>query len=240
MDFGRVFERIERVKADMRKKSGVRLSGDDLPAQGPEGQKGETRNIVGAKVGMSGRQYGRAQYIAHHAPTEVIDQLDKGERTIRATYDELKAKEKAANMLPTDVPTELEDDPPGEKIMSAPALPTKNPPKSVADPFKPKRASDVSEEEQMKYLSAHDREVIRKQKEFAALPPEGKIADLERQLFEMRVRANNAESELETLKLEYGIKVDHKDSIIDSLKRQVAELSEALEAAHKRLAELEK
>ncbi len=142
-------------------------------------------------------------------------QFDKGERSVRGTYDELCPQKKAGSAHVTQT----------GKLPQRP---------------KPKRASEVSEEEQMKYLSAHDREVIRKKKEFAALPPEGKIAELERQLFDMRVRANIAESELETLKYEYGIKADHKDSIIDSLKRQVADLTTALESAEKRLAELNK
>ncbi len=78
----------------------------------------------------------------------------------------------------------------------------------------------LSEEEQMKYLSKKDKEAILKIKEFNALSPEGKIEELQRQLKEMRVRAVAAESDLATLKENYGISVDHKDSIIESLKRQ--------------------
>jgi predicted RNase H-like nuclease (RuvC/YqgF family) len=75
--------------------------------------------------------------------------------------------------------------------------------------------------------------------EFNALPPDGKIAELQRQLKEMRVRAVTAESELAALQERHEISVDHKDSIIESLKRQNAELSDALEAANMRIAELE-
>jgi predicted nucleic acid-binding Zn-ribbon protein len=92
----------------------------------------------------------------------------------------------------------------------------------------------------MKNFSEKDREAFRRLQEFNALPPEGKIAELERRLFDMRVRAVAAESDLATLKAEYGIKVDHKDSIIESLKRQNAELNDALDAANARLAELER
>ncbi|GHU51783.1 hypothetical protein AGMMS49975_06290 [Clostridia bacterium] len=44
---------------------------------------------------MGKTSYDRAKYIAANAPEEVIDELDRGERTIRGTYDELRAKEKS-------------------------------------------------------------------------------------------------------------------------------------------------
>jgi hypothetical protein len=44
---------------------------------------------------MSGATYARAKYIEENAPKEVIEQLDKGERKIRPTYDEVRAKETA-------------------------------------------------------------------------------------------------------------------------------------------------
>jgi ParB family chromosome partitioning protein len=233
MDYARMFERLEKAKALERKSIGGKGGFNEDTDRGPYLTKGETRNIVGEKIGMSGRQYDRAKYISDNAPNEVIEQLDNGERTIRATYDELKAKKKVAAALPPDDSDDAEDNLPDEEAESAPAPQ----PEAPSKPHKPKRAS---EEEQMKLLSANDREACRKLKEFAALPPEGKVAELERQLFDMRVRANAAESDLETLRYEYGIKVDHKDSIIDSLKRQVRELGEALDAANLRIAELEK
>ncbi len=220
MDFANLLKEVETAKAKER----MSLGGKGGIAQGtPHGaylQKGETREFIADKIGMGRTTYDRAKYIAENASPEIIDQLDKGERTIRATYDELKATEKAAACDPA----------PKEKA---------TPPHKANLPA-PKRASEVSEEEQLKYLSAKDKEEYYRRKEFDALPPEGKIKDLERQLFDMRVRANNAESELETLKLEYGIKVDHKDSIIENLKGQVAELNEALDKARQRIAELEK
>jgi hypothetical protein len=64
------------------------------PDCGSNFEKGETRDIVGSKIGMSGKQYSRAKYIAVHATPDIIDELDRGKRTIRRTYDELRAKEK--------------------------------------------------------------------------------------------------------------------------------------------------
>jgi ParB family chromosome partitioning protein len=185
---------------------------------------------------MSGVQYDRAKYVAENASPEVIEQLDKGEETVYSAYKELKAQKKATTTLSPDDSEDVEDDIPDEEAESAPAPQPEAPPKT----HKPKRAYDMSEEELMQHMSARDREVLRKKKEFDALSPEGKIADLECQLFDMRVRAQEAEGELQKLKLEYGIKVDHKDSIIISMKRQIAELKEALEAAEKRLSELER
>jgi hypothetical protein len=298
--YGKLIEVIERAKADERKAEGQSRGGSTagngrnkescLRDPGPTSNSTtpyRVRDAVGEKLGISGKQYDRIKYITNNAPPEVIEQIDKGERSVRGTYDELRAKEKAAALPSDGVSTESEDydedsdadHSQEEEIISeplpkaeaipktepapAPAAPkpsavvsketsqekktTSKPATQAEAPSKPKRetssprrASEVSEEEQMKYLSAHDREVLRKKKEFNAMSPEGKIAELERQLFDMRVRAQAAESDLDTLKVEYGIKVDHKDSIISSLKRQVAELSAALEAAETKLAELEK
>ncbi len=242
MDYAGLIEDIEKARAKERMSTGGNEAGRGRPKQGMAHSpypKGTSRDSIGEKIGMSGRQYDRAKYVADNASPEVIDQLDNGERSIRGVYDELRAKAKAVPPA-TDDYTESEDNIPEEEAESVPVPQTEPPPKPKREPSTPKRSSEVSEEEQMKYLSAHDREVLRKKKEFAALPPEGKIAELERQLFDMRVRANAAEADLDTLKYEYGIKVDHKDSIIDSLKRQNAELREALDAAEKRIAELDK
>jgi ParB family chromosome partitioning protein len=228
MDYTNLIKDIEAAKAKERMSLGGKGNFNKGSDDSRYLQKGKSSDSIGAKINMSGRQYERAKYVSEKASPEVIDQIDKGERSISGTYDELKTKERMTALLPAD------------DSESVPAAPLSPPAKSKREPSASKRASEVSEEEQMKYLSAHDREVVRKQKEFAALPPEGKIAELERQLFDMRVRANAAESDLETLKYEYGIKVDHKDSIIDSLKRQVTDLTKALETANKKLAELEK
>ena len=168
---------------------------------------------------MSGRQYDRAKYIADNAPLEVIEELDKGARSIRGTYDELRGKEKSAT----------------------PSVADETPKKESEQPVKQpaKRSRTVSEEEQMKYLSKKDIEAIHKMREYEALPPEGKIVELQRQIKELRVRAVTAESDLAYLKERYEISVDHKDSIIESLKRQNTELIDALAAADARIAELE-
>jgi ParB family chromosome partitioning protein len=89
MDYARLFEEIESAKAKERMLSGKKNS-DPLDGR-PEGTY--TREIVGAKIGMSGRQYSRAKYVADNAPPEVIDRLDKGGCSVNKAYKELRAKE---------------------------------------------------------------------------------------------------------------------------------------------------
>jgi ParB family chromosome partitioning protein len=235
MDYARLLEEIEKVKARERMLAGKKNCEPDPVPQGAQGQVGKTRDIVSSKLGMGKTTYDRAKYVAENAPPEVIEQLDKGERTIRGAYEELRAKEKPVPPPVPDDCADAEEDLPEEdseeETTDSPATETNTPPKPKAASSAPIRTAAVSEEEQMKLLSAKDREAIRKIKEFEALPPEGKIAELQRQLKDMRVRAVAAEAELEALKERYAIAVDHKDSIIESLKRQNAELGDALKAA---------
>jgi ParB family chromosome partitioning protein len=175
MDYARILEEIESAKALERKKEGQLLGGtiggrgrskDDslvfpgTPSYQDNGDaKKKTRDIVGGKIGMSGVQYDRAKYIADNATPEVIEQLDRGERTIRGTYDELRAKEKTLAALTDDDSTETEDfieeteddGLPETETESEPAPETSPKPKS--EPSVPKRAGTVSEEELMKHLS---------------------------------------------------------------------------------------
>jgi len=96
MDYARLIDEIEKAKAKERKLSGKQIESANLPLARAEGRrKRETRTIVGDKIGMSGPQYDRAKYIADRAPREVIDELDRGERTVFGTYEELRATEKS-------------------------------------------------------------------------------------------------------------------------------------------------
>jgi len=104
MEYAAVIEEIEKAKARERQVEGGQRK---LPLQGPEvngRQKRETRSVVGEKIGISGKQYDRAKYITKNAPQEVIGELDRGERTIRGTYDELRATEHERASQPSDQP----------------------------------------------------------------------------------------------------------------------------------------
>jgi ParB family chromosome partitioning protein len=95
MDYSRLLEEIEKAKALERMSLGGKGGVDEGMLHGAYLEKGTRRDAVGAKIGMSGSTYDRAKYIAEHAPPEIIEQLDRGERSIRSTYDELRAKEKS-------------------------------------------------------------------------------------------------------------------------------------------------
>jgi len=56
-------------------------------------QQRQINDITAVKVGMSRQEYVRALYIADNAPPEIIEQLDRRERTIDDVYNELRAKE---------------------------------------------------------------------------------------------------------------------------------------------------
>ena len=264
MDYASLIEEIEQAKALERKaaggKGGLKDSDD-----GRYLEQGKCSDAVGEKIGMSGRQYERAKYVAANAPTEIIEQLDRGERSISGTYNELKAKEKAAKMPPEpQEPTQIEagdtldaeeefeeqtepeeESPPAqEESTEKPAANTDAPKKPKTDTPKAKYtlpSDSLTEEEIMERLniSEKEKEEYRKAQEFRAMTPEQKVEELQRQLKEMRVRAVAAESDLALLRLNHGIDVDHKDSLIEYLKKQNADLIEALDAANARIAELE-
>ena len=201
MDYARLIAEIEKAKARERQNEGGLLGGsiagkgrprgDSLEVGRPQGygdeskRKPQSRDIVSEKIGLSAKQYERAKYIANHAPQEMIDELDRGERTIFGTYEELHANVKRAK---SDAP-------------------------AVNDP---------------------------------------KESDLD--------RAIRAESELDAFKYRQHNEIFHRDNIIESLRKRVAELEvdvsgleadvsglkadvsgleDALEAAKARIRELE-
>jgi ParB family chromosome partitioning protein len=94
MDFARMLEEIESAKAKERKSIGGKGGFTEDVDSSPHLQEGTSRDARGEKIGMRGRQYDRAKYIANNASEEVIEQLDRGERAVKPTYDELRAKEK--------------------------------------------------------------------------------------------------------------------------------------------------
>ena len=105
MDYARLIEEIVKAKALGRKAAGGKGGLEDMDS-GPYLERGTSRDLISAKIGMSGRQYDRARYVADHAPQEVIDQLDRGERTIGSAYKEvcekLKPQAKAAPLPKAD------------------------------------------------------------------------------------------------------------------------------------------
>jgi len=206
MDYARMFQEIETIKAKERMLAGK--APNDPVAHGPQGNT-KSREAIGEKVNMSGRQYDRAKYIEENASDEIIEQLDRGERSIRGTYDELRAKER-------------------EEKPSKPASAANKPPK-------PKTTSEVPDS----YMTAQDKEAMRKIQEFAAMSPEQKITELQQRLKDERARAARAESELSKLKDVLHNTNMHTTANIDNLKMQVKSLDTALGEALARVKELE-
>ncbi|MCL2386553.1 MAG: hypothetical protein FWC89_03280, partial [Defluviitaleaceae bacterium] len=245
VDYGRMLEEIIKAKAQERMLSGKRSDDTDPVNHGAEGQ-GRSRDIVGSKIGMSGMQYDRAKYIAENASSEVIEELDKGERTIRGTYDELKSKEKAAKSSSADVKEdvyeslvknedELPDDSQSNVSTNAAPKPAKSNDKPKSSTSKSSKASASKsplETEINSVLSKKNIEAIKRNEEFAAMSDAEKVEELQCRLNEALKRAAIAESELSRLKDVHHNLAYHSDSNIKNLQAR-------LDMAEARVAELE-
>ena len=228
MDYARLIEEIETAKARERMSLGGKggiAQGTDL---GPYLEKRERRDIIGEKIGMSGKQYDRAKYIADNAPPEIIEQLDRRERTIRGTYDELRAKEKSAA-------AQVSDDAPRAATLSQPARQAEIQPHTRSEKpvvQLPSRSPAAKTDPMLDKLKAEEADAILKRHEFDGLPPEGKIEELQRRLKAERVRAASAESELVREKELRQNEMYHYNATIEMLNNQ-------LDAANARIRELE-
>ena len=192
MDYARLMEEIEKAKANERM-----LAGKEVPNpvdERPQGcGKGKSRDIIGEKIDMSGRQYDRAKYVADHGPQSVIDEIDNGKRTVNSAYEELRGADKRGAHADAS------------KHLQHTVAARKNEPSS----------SSVAHPKQIPAVST----------------PTVKESDLQ--------RAIRAESELDAFKYRQHNEIFHRDSIIESQKRHIAELEDALTAAHARIKELE-
>ena len=232
VDYGKLLEVIENAKAKERMslggKGGIEQEGKD---PGPYLDRKQSRDAIGEKIGMSGRQYDRAKYIAENASQEVLEQLDNKERKIRPTYDELRAEARnKQSSISEDVVDEV------EPFTSAePEVSSGNKPMQSDKPARPKTPTKVPDS----YFTEQDKEAMRKIQEFAAMSPEEKVTELQRQLKVERARAASAESELARLKeLRHNDNL-HNNANINNLKMQLKSLNSALEEADARIKELE-
>ncbi|WP_210124007.1 ParB N-terminal domain-containing protein [Staphylococcus sp. GDY8P95P] len=112
MDYAKQLERIEAKKAKERMATNKKGT-----VPGPYAKKGETREIVGKKVGFgSGRTYGRAKYIYENADEEFIKKVDSGEKSIKGAYEELRPVKKKQKEVPDmNAPENLVESPIKEK-----------------------------------------------------------------------------------------------------------------------------
>ncbi|GHV07648.1 hypothetical protein FACS1894217_08830 [Clostridia bacterium] len=200
--YGKLLEDVEKAKAAERERAGVKI---DKGNPSTHGHKGRATENVGAALGISGTHYERIRYIANNAPAEVIDELDKGVRSIHRTYDELRATAKSetkpvAATVKT-IATEFS------------AVPQLQP--------KPKAMPKINP---LDLISAKDREQIAKNCAFDSLSSDEKISELQRQLRAERARAASAESDLARERKQHQIDNYHNSGTIEMLKRENAEL----------------
>jgi ParB family chromosome partitioning protein len=212
MDYARLIEEIEKAKAQERMYLGK--SEPILKEGSPPGDypiKGRVSEIVGQKIGMGKTTYQRAKYIADHATSEQIAQLDSGEKKIKTVFREIKNVEK-------------------QHELPKPITITNN---SKPIPEKPKTSS------QAERLKALDKERIAKVKDFNALKPEEKIAELQKQLSEEKAKSARIQGELDDYRAKQHNQIIHRDSIIDNLKARNTALEMELAVANARIKELE-
>ena len=259
MALAAILEEIESAKAKERKLAGKKIDVSDLPPKMAEGLKGETREIVASKIGVSKSTYNNMKYLEKNAPPETIDELDDGERTVGSAFREVKVKEKAAKSSEEiySLKASSENEPARftEPIMEKTASQS---PKTVAhDPAVPLRENTASEKHekpvplvapldakpkaqqpkpqltpQAERKFREEEERLRKVNEWDNMPLKDKVAELEKQLTCERARAATAESELSRLTAFSKNERFHAESKISSLQNQLA-------TAHARIKELE-
>ncbi|GHU66022.1 hypothetical protein FACS1894184_03010 [Clostridia bacterium] len=88
---GKMLETIENAKARERMAAGGQGGMKEGTDGSPYLSKGESRDAVGEKLHISGRQYDRVKYIDENASPELIQQLNNKEVTISKAYDDLRA-----------------------------------------------------------------------------------------------------------------------------------------------------
>jgi len=235
MDFARLLEEIEQAKAKERMAIGGKGGMGEGKDHGPYLSGKQSRDAIGEKIGISGRQYDRAKYIVENAPPEIIEQLDNDERAIRTTYDELRAKERNEKPPVIDKVVIVNDEKPpvaadevldngkpcGANGTDETQTDENHPPPVFIDESKHLRPTPRI----LKPLSKEDEDVQRRISEFNALPPTKKIEILQEQLRKERARAAEAESELKREReLHHNTKY-HSQLSISNLEGQVAELT---------------
>ena len=261
MDYAAILEEVERAKALERKSAGGQGGIKEDMDHGPHLQKGKTREIVGAKIGMSGRQYDRAKFVADNASPDIINQIDNGERSIRGVYDELQAvskiaekpieetKEKAAYPVKTNN-TQAEriicDNSEEMRNKNTHSV-TKNQLGSILEPKKDSivQQDNIVQPEQVSVLQPQqgsNEEIsdnAHKKLKKKLADAEFKIARLEEENKKLLAQAGNVRFELDDYRYKQHNEICQRDSIIDWYKNRTAALEKELLAAESRIKELE-
>lgn len=84
---------MEDEKAKAKERQGTRTDLGNIPQGFAESEKGESREIVAAKLGISGFSVSKAEKVAEQSP-ELIPKLASGEVSLDAAYKEARKHEK--------------------------------------------------------------------------------------------------------------------------------------------------
>lgn len=195
---------------------------------------GEVNVFVAQKIGMGKDKFRQGEYVLKHGTEEQRTAIDRGRASISGVYTGLKPKP------PKPAPTSRREQ------LTAPTdtepATSESRPKTSGEPAAftlASRSRAAKKDPFFLKLKAEEADAVRKRREYDALPPEGKIAELERQLREARARAAGAEFELAREKeLRYNDNY-HRDGTIENLKGRLKTLGAALAAAEARIQELE-
>ena len=213
--YGLLMETAIKAAAKERKTAGKRNK-DDRGQSDAVGDSnhvvtvphGKTREIVGAKIGMSGRSYERAKYVFENADERLIEQVNTKQKSINAAFNEVRAKKAVAGDTPS-VPAK------GNIILmpSPPAYAEHDRlPEALPAPPKVKPRTPTKEE----------RNTVR----IAML--EERVKELEAALHEARCETNLVRAKLDGLEDQYHNQIYHRQSTLDAQKVWIEKLEAAL------------
>ena len=107
-------EKVEiarKIEEAMGNRQGERT---ELKQHVAEVEKGQTRDIAAASVGMSGEQYRRAKIVVDQGDPETVEKMESGELSVRAAYMSVTGNEPPAKSA---APRKVADQKPRYKIV---------------------------------------------------------------------------------------------------------------------------
>lgn len=99
-------EKVEiarKIEEAMGNRQGQRT---ELKQHVAEVEKGQTRDIAAASVGMSGEQYRRAKIVVDQGDPETVEKMDSRELSVRAAYMTVTGNEHPAKVAPPRPPSQ--------------------------------------------------------------------------------------------------------------------------------------
>ena len=82
------FELLKQLEPEERKKARKRMSDGGKGKEILPDLKTQTRDVMGAMIGVSGKQYDKMKYIDQHAPDDIKEKARTGEKSVNEAYRE--------------------------------------------------------------------------------------------------------------------------------------------------------